>query len=219
MGNPCIYRPDLQVRSRTSTGANRTPRMGSGPPLCGVRATHSRVPRFWDKEYLGLNQGQAVVQSRHVSRPYCVRLCSPLRRSPHAATWHGARDVSQRAEPDVRPLGCMTSSFIADRARRLSIPLAGDVPPRHLMSPVHSTGRRCAASAFNEPCPLRWQAATRPSRKRRACAFHWQAAHPYYRMHYTHHDSCVTEEAATTYQYCMDYGHYSARRSPRHYRH
>jgi hypothetical protein len=31
--DPCICRPDLRVRSRTSMGANRTPRMGSGP-LC-----------------------------------------------------------------------------------------------------------------------------------------------------------------------------------------
>jgi hypothetical protein len=37
------------------------------------------------------------------------------------------------------------------------------------MSPVHSTGRRCAASAFNVPCPLRWRAATRPSCRRCAC--------------------------------------------------
>jgi hypothetical protein len=31
MSDPCIYRPGLRVRSRTPTGANRTPRMGSGP--------------------------------------------------------------------------------------------------------------------------------------------------------------------------------------------
>jgi hypothetical protein len=91
-----------------------------------------------------------------VSGPYRVRFCSPLRRSPDDATWHGARDVSQRAEPNVRPLGRATSAFIVDKVRRLSIPLAGDVPPQHLMSPVHSTGRRCAASAFNVPCPLCW---------------------------------------------------------------
>jgi hypothetical protein len=72
-----------------------------------------------------------------------MRSCSPLRRSPDAATWHGACDVSQRAKPDVRPLGRAASAFIADKARRLSIPLAGDVSPRHLMSSVHSTGRRC----------------------------------------------------------------------------
>jgi hypothetical protein len=32
---------------------------GSRILLCGVRATHSRVPGFRDKEYQGLNQGQA----------------------------------------------------------------------------------------------------------------------------------------------------------------
>jgi hypothetical protein len=87
-----------------------------------------------------------------VSGLYRVRFCSPLRRSPNAATWRCARDVSQRVEPNVRPLGHAVSAFIVDKARRLSVPLAGDVPPQHLMSPVHSTGRRCAASAFNEPC-------------------------------------------------------------------
>jgi hypothetical protein len=90
-----------------------------------------------------------------VSGPYRVRLWSPLRRRLDAATWPTACDVRRRAEPDVRPLGRAASAFIADKACHLSIPLAGDVPPRHLMSPVHPTGRRCAASAFNEPCPLR----------------------------------------------------------------
>jgi hypothetical protein len=113
---------------------------GSRTPLCRVWAAHGRVPGFWYKEYSGLNQGQAGVRRRHVSRPYRVRLCFPLRRSPDAATWPTARDVSQRAEPDVWPLGRVASAFIADKARRLSIPLAGDVPPQHLTSPVHSTG-------------------------------------------------------------------------------
>jgi hypothetical protein len=89
-----------------------------------------------------------------VSEPYRVRFCSSLRRRPDAATWLTARDVSQRAEPDVKPLGRAASAFIADKTCRLSIPLAGDVLTRHLMSLVHSTGRRCAASAFNVPCPL-----------------------------------------------------------------
>jgi hypothetical protein len=200
-------------------GCKPDPWDGFRTPLRGVRATHGRVPRFWDKEYLGLNQGQAVVRSRHVSGPYCIRFCSPLRRSPDAATWHGACDVSQRAEPDVRPLGRAASAFIVDKARRLSIPLAGDVPPRHLMSPIHSTERRCAASALNESCPFRGQAATSPFRRRRACLFHWQAVRPCCRVYYTHHDTRVTEGATATYQYCMNYGHYGARRSPRRYRH
>jgi hypothetical protein len=88
--------------------------------MCGVRATHGRVPGFWDKEFSGLSQGQAGVQSRCVSGPYRVRFYSPLRRRPDAATWPTARDVSQRAEPDVRPLSRASSAFIADKARRLS---------------------------------------------------------------------------------------------------
>jgi hypothetical protein len=127
---------------------------GSRTPLCRVRATHCKVPGFWDKKYPGLNQGQEGVRSRHVSGPYRVCFCSPLKQRPDAATWPTARDVSQRAEPDIRPLSRIVAAFIADKAHRLSIPLAGDVPPRHLMSPVHSTGRRCAVSAFNVPCLL-----------------------------------------------------------------
>jgi hypothetical protein len=71
-----------------------------------------------------------------------VRFRSPLRRRPDAATWPIARDVSQRVEPDVRPLGHEISTFIAEKMRRLSALLTGDVPPRHLMCPVHSAGRR-----------------------------------------------------------------------------
>jgi hypothetical protein len=78
------------------------------------------------------------------------------------------------------------------------------VPPPHLLSPIHSTGRQCAASTFIEPCPFRWQAATNPFRRRRACPFHWQTAHPYCCMYYVHHYSHVTKEAAVAYQYCMD---------------
>jgi hypothetical protein len=145
-----------------------------------------------------------------VSGPYCIRFCSPLRRSPDAATWHGTRDVSQRAEPDVRPWDCAASVFIADKAHRLSIPLAGDVSPPHLISSVHSTGRRCAASAFNETCPFCWQAVTSPFRKRRACPFHWQTVRPYCCVHYAHHHSRVTKEAAAAYQYCVDCRHRGA---------
>jgi hypothetical protein len=90
-----------------------------------------------------------------VSGPYRIRFCSPLRRKPDAAMWPTARDVSQRAEPDVRPLGRTASAFIEDKPHRLSTPLAGNVPPQHLMCLVHSTGRQCVASSFNVPCPLR----------------------------------------------------------------
>jgi hypothetical protein len=77
-----------------------------------------------------------------VSWLYLVHLRSPLKRRPDAATWLVARDVSQRAEPDARPLGRAVSAFIAERTRRLSTLLIGDVPLQHLMRPVHSASRR-----------------------------------------------------------------------------
>ena len=151
-----------------------------------------------------------------MSGPYRLRFCSPPRRSPDATTWHDACDVSQRAESDVRPLGCAASAFITDKACRLSIPLSCGVPPLHLLSPVHSAGRRCAASAFNETCPFHGQAATGPFRRWHAYPFHWQAVRPCCRMHYAHHYSGVTKEAATSYLHCMDYGQHGARRLLRH---
>jgi hypothetical protein len=72
-----------------------------------------------------------------------VRFRSPLRRRPDAATWPIARDVSRRAEPDIRTLGYTVSAFIAKKTRRLTILLIGDVPPQHLMCHVHSAGRQC----------------------------------------------------------------------------
>jgi hypothetical protein len=78
--------------------------------------------------------------------------------------WPTARDVSQRAELDVRPLG---RAFIAEVARRLSswqvmcrlsikyalsTRLTSDVSPQHLMCPVHSTdGRRLGHPAGGMP--------------------------------------------------------------------
>ena len=160
--------------------------------------------------------------------PIRIHSCSPLRRRPNAAAWPTARDVSQRAEPDVGPQGCAASAFIADKARSLSIPLARGVPPLHLLSHVHSTDRRCVASAFNETCPFRWQeatcpfhwqVATSPFRRRRVCPFHWQTVRPYCRVHYAHHYSYATKEAATAYQYCVDCGHQGAWRLLRRYLH
>jgi hypothetical protein len=74
--------------------------------------------------------------------PVRIHFCSPPRQRLDAATWPTARDVSQRVEPDVRPLGYASSAFIGGKARCLSIPLADGVPPLHLMRPVHSAGRR-----------------------------------------------------------------------------
>jgi hypothetical protein len=188
-------------------GTNRTPRMGSGPLYVGSGPLTAGYRGSGTENTQALIKGQAGFRSQHVSGPYRIRFCSPDRRRPDAAAWPTTRHVSQRAEPDVRPRDCAASAFIADKARRLSIPLTGDVPHPHLMSPVHSTDRRCAASAFIEPCPFHWQAATSLFYRRRACPFHWQAVHPCCSVHYAHHHSLVTKEAAAAYQYCMDCGH------------
>jgi hypothetical protein len=116
--------------------------MGSGPLCVG---SGPLTAGSWDS---GTENTQALIKakwgvwSRHVSGPYRIRFCSPPRRRPDAAVWPTARDVSQRAEPDVRPLGYAASAFIEDKTRRLSIPLAGGVPPLHLLRPIHSAGRQ-----------------------------------------------------------------------------
>jgi hypothetical protein len=98
--------------------------------------------RSRDEEYPGLSQGRIGVRRRHLSWSCPVYFRSPLRRGPNAATRPIARDVSRRVEPDVRPLSHVISTFIAERTRRLSALLTGDVPSRHLMCPVHSDDRR-----------------------------------------------------------------------------
>jgi hypothetical protein len=110
--DPCIYGPDLQVWPRTSTCANRTPRMGSGPPYMGSRPPTVGSQGSRIEHSRALIGTQAGVQSRHVSRPnlvgfesYRIHSCPPPRRRPDAATWPTARGVSQRAEPDIKPLG------------------------------------------------------------------------------------------------------------------
>jgi hypothetical protein len=148
--------------------------------------------------------------------PVHIRLCSPPRRRPDAATWPTTRDVSQRVEPDVRPPGYAAPAFIADKARRLT----GNVSPRHLMRhahsavrrrPIHSTGKQCAASAFNETCPFRWQA---------ACLSIPLAGGTPMLSHALYSSSLVRTKGATVVcQHCAGSGHLGARRSLRRHLH
>jgi hypothetical protein len=144
--------------------------------------------RSRDMEYPGLGQGQARVRYWHVPRLYPVCFHSPLRRRPDATTWTIARDVSQRAEPDVRPLGHAASAFTAEKTRCLSIPLTDDVPPQHLMCPVHSAGRR------------------------RACPVHCQIVCPCCEVHCVHHHLYVASEASAARRYYTDHGCQGPRR-------
>jgi hypothetical protein len=110
-------------------------------PLDGVQIPPSKVQattRSRDRGYPGISKGPVLTRVK----PYPVRLRSPLRRRPAATACLVARDISQRVEPDVRPLSRVVSAFIAERTCRLPTLLIGDVPPQHLMRPVHSAGRR-----------------------------------------------------------------------------
>ena len=58
VSDPCIYRPDLRVRSRTPTGANWTPRMGFGPLYVGSR------PLIAGSRDSGTKNTQALIKAR-----------------------------------------------------------------------------------------------------------------------------------------------------------
>jgi hypothetical protein len=98
----------------------------SGPPI-----TRSR-----ERKYRDLGIGPVLTRVQALSG------APPPSRESNAATWLIVRDIGQRAEHDVRALGRAASAFIAERTRRLPTLLTGDVPPRHLLRPVHSASRR-----------------------------------------------------------------------------
>jgi hypothetical protein len=66
----------------------------------------------------------------------------PHGRGSNAAIWLIIHDVGRRAEHDVRALGYAASAFIVERTRRLSTLLTDDVPPQHLLRPIHSASKR-----------------------------------------------------------------------------
>jgi hypothetical protein len=61
VSDPCIDRPGLRVRSRTPTGANWTPRMGSGPLYVGSG------PLTAGSRDSGTENTQALIEARRGS--------------------------------------------------------------------------------------------------------------------------------------------------------
>jgi hypothetical protein len=138
--------------------------------------SRSLQARSRDRRYPGISEGAVLTRVR----PYPVRLRSPPRRRPAAAVWLVTRDISQRAEPDVRPLSRAVSTFIAERTRRLPTLMSGDVPlsiycvlstplvggarailqTAHLSSPLSNSapvprGALCPSSLIREASPTR----------------------------------------------------------------
>jgi hypothetical protein len=71
-----------------------------------------------------------------------LALRSPLRRRSAAAAWLVPRDISRRAEPDVRPLKPRGLCIYCGENVLPATILTDDVPSQHLMRPIHSAGRR-----------------------------------------------------------------------------
>jgi hypothetical protein len=127
--DPCTHNPDPRSKAAQSHWIEFGPhQVSSGPPI-----TRSRERKYRD---LGMGPVLTRVQTLSGAPPL------PARRGPNATTWLIVRDVGQRAEHDVRALGRAASLFIAERMRRLSTLLSGNVPLLHLMRPAHSARRR-----------------------------------------------------------------------------
>jgi hypothetical protein len=77
-----------------------------------------------------------------VSRPYPACSRYPRGWRPAAAVWLVTRDISQRAEPYVRPLKPRGLCIYCGEDAPPATMLTDDVPSRHLMRPVLSAGRR-----------------------------------------------------------------------------
>jgi hypothetical protein len=165
-----MIHPRIYQLGRTSAKKHRTPVRTTQTPGYGPRlpskhtgslgwslgSGHNEVPGQWDP---GVSKGPVL--TRVQALPCALAL--PAQAESRCCHVVVARDISQRAEPNVRPLGRTISAFIAERTRRMSALLTGDVPPRHLMRPVHSAGRR------------------------RTCPVHCQTVRPCYAAHCAHH--------------------------------
>jgi hypothetical protein len=134
-----MIHPKMYQLDRTSARKHRTPVRARTPDYdLGLPSEHAgslgwvqippnkvrSITRSRDRGYPGISKGPVLT---HV-RPYSVRSRSPLRRRPAAAAWLVACDISQQAEPDVRPLGRAVSAFIAKRTQRLSTLLTAMCP-------------------------------------------------------------------------------------------
>jgi hypothetical protein len=124
--DPYAHNPDPRSK------AARSHWIGFGPHQVGTRPpiTRSREKKCRD---IGIGPVLTRVQALSRAPPLPARL---------KVSWLTVRDVGQRAEHDIRALSRAASAFIAEGTRRQSTLLTGDVPPRHLLRPVHSAGRR-----------------------------------------------------------------------------
>jgi hypothetical protein len=101
-------------------------------PPSKVRA----LARSRDREDPGLSKGPVLTRVQALP-------CAPRSgQRPAAAAWLVARDISQRARPDVRPITPRNLCIYCGKVASPATTLTSDVPSQHLMRPVQSAGRR-----------------------------------------------------------------------------
>jgi hypothetical protein len=139
--------PDPMRNGRTSEKDPRPFRVGSGQITTGSQdsgAGNTRAPP-WKGAGAGTCPGLAPR--------------SPLGQRPVAAAWLVAHDISRATESDVRPPRSLGLRIYCGEDASPATRPADDVPPRHLMRPVHSAGRRrqtarlSILSSNNAPVP------------------------------------------------------------------
>jgi hypothetical protein len=125
--DPYAHNPDPRSKAARSHWIRFGPhQVGTRPPI-----TRSREKKCRD---IGIGPVLTRVQALSRALPLPARL---------KVSWLIVRDVGQRADHDIRALSRAASVFIAEGTCRLSTLLIDDVPPRHLLRPVHSAGRWC----------------------------------------------------------------------------
>jgi hypothetical protein len=77
-----------------------------------------------------------------LTRVQALSCASRSGQRPAAAAWLVARDVSQRAGPDVRPITPRSLCIYCGEDAPPATALTSDVPSQHLMRPVQFAGRR-----------------------------------------------------------------------------
>jgi hypothetical protein len=81
-----------------------------------------------------------------------------------------AHGVSQRAEPDIKPIKPCSLCIYCGEDAPPATTLTGDVPP-----------------AFNASCPIHWQTTSKSSSRRRAYWVCWRTVRPCRAAQCTHH--------------------------------
>jgi hypothetical protein len=122
--------PDPVHDRRTSEKDPRPFRVGSGQITTGSQDSGAGNTRasLWKGSGVGTYPGIAP--------------CSPLGQRPAAAAWLMAHDISRPTESDVRPLRSRSLRIYCGEDAPPATKPTDDVPPRHLMRPVHSAGRQ-----------------------------------------------------------------------------